>query len=374
MTIRRECLREGIFSLGTEKKLENIFDREHEKKYITTLIRSRAWFSICGLRRTGKTTLIRSIAHSLEGFSTVYVNARELPEENTFDAFLERLKEEIATILWRSKLRNLASRISKLSFIGVSISLRDRAQVKLVTALGNVVKRKPLIIIIDEAPYILMYDRAHKFLSALHDRFAPEIVVALTGSVISLKHSLEKDETKPLYGRVEEELMLQQFDEVLSRRYLLEGFQQCGVDPPGILIETGARNLGGFAGWLTLYGRIIVRRIITGVEINASDILRELEDRARKVVYGEIAKFLRFKKNFRVYIRVLKKIAVEGESRLVEISSTINRDPSTTTFYLDQLVLHGIVRKINRRYIIPDPLVRRAIQRPEFEKEIKIRL
>lgn len=52
------CLEDGIFALKTLKKIENIYDRDLEKKWLETMFASMAWFSVCGLRRTGKTTLV----------------------------------------------------------------------------------------------------------------------------------------------------------------------------------------------------------------------------------------------------------------------------------------------------------------------------
>ena len=368
------CLEDGIFALKTLKKIENIYDRDLEKKWLETMFASMAWFSVCGLRRTGKTTLVRSIADALERFSVIYLNAWELPEESVFESFLERLRDEVISHLEMQKLKSLARRIRRLSFLGVSVEIRDKSQLKLVGALKELIKTKPLIIIIDEAPYLLETKKAQKFFAALHDVYVPKLLIVFTGSIITLKHIYEKNETRPLYGRIEEEITLEPFDEYNSRRYLETGFKQCGIEPPQELIEAAILRLGGFPGWLTLLGRIATRQKLVLGKINTQETIKELEERASKVVIGEIAKFLRLKRNFKIYIKILKKISIEAESTLTEISRAISRDPSTTTFYLDQLALHGIVKKTGKTYQIPDPILRKTIQKPNFEKEVKIRL
>jgi len=368
------CLEEGIFALKTLKSVENIYDREEEKKWLEAAFKSRAWFSVCGLRRTGKTTLVRSIAHALKSFEVVYINAWELPEEHSFEVFLERLKDGIIDILKRQKLKSALRKVSKVSFLGVSIEFREKAQLKLISSLNDLVNKKPLVIILDEAPYLLTLSTAQKFFAALHDTFAPNLVVAFAGSIITLKYIYERDETMPLYGRVEEELILEPFDEYTSKKYLEAGFEQCNLRPSQELIEKAVLNLGGFPGWLTLFGRISARKLLTKGEVETDKILTELEKRASLTIIAEVAKFLRFKRNFKVYLKILKKIAIDGETTLTEISRAISRDPSTTTFYLNQLMLYGIIKKENKKYRIVDPLLRRIIQKPNFEREVKARI
>ena len=178
----------------------------------------------------------------------------------------------------------------------------------------------------------------------------------------------------PLYGRVEEELILEPFDEYTSKKYLEAGFEQCNLRPSQELIEKAVLNLGGFPGWLTLFGRISARKLLTKGKVETDKILTELEKRASLTIIAEVAKFLRFKRNFKVYLKILKKIAIDGETTLTEISRAISRDPSTTTFYLNQLMLYGIIKKENKKYRIVDPLLRRIIQKPNFEREVKARI
>ena len=61
------------------------------------LIETGEWFTVAGLRRTGKTTLVRSIVHFMH-VPNVYVNLWELPNA-TFGSLMKRLLEESSKIL-----------------------------------------------------------------------------------------------------------------------------------------------------------------------------------------------------------------------------------------------------------------------------------
>ena len=68
------CLLDGIFAGKTVKRREAIYDREDEWRSLELFIRTRAWTSICGLRRTGKTTLARSVISTMKEYLEIYIS------------------------------------------------------------------------------------------------------------------------------------------------------------------------------------------------------------------------------------------------------------------------------------------------------------
>ena len=169
MIEEKTCLLEGIFAASTVKKRKSVYDRDDEWRRLELFIKTRAWCTVSGLRRTGKTTLVRSVVSSLSGYLGIYINAWEFPLTESFDFFLERLKEELENILILSKFRKILSSIKKISVIGVSFELNEKAKIKLASALKRLTMRQPLILIIDEAQVVLRHENAQKFLAALYD-------------------------------------------------------------------------------------------------------------------------------------------------------------------------------------------------------------
>jgi len=368
------CLLEGIFAAKTVKRRESVYDRDDEWKNLELFVKTRAWCTVCGLRRTGKTTLVRSVASSIKGNLVIYINAWEFPSTESFDFFLERLKEELEEILILSKLKRILSSIKRISVLGVSLELKEKAKIKLVSALKHLTARQPLVLIIDEAQVVLRHETAQKFLTALYDTLMPNFICILMGSVVSLKNALSTNEYRPLYGRIEEEIVLHPFDERLAKGYLIAGFNECNIEVPEEFIDEAVMRLGGFPGWLAMLGRITTRRMMMNKSINLGEIMKEIESDASQIIYGEIARLLRGRKNVNQYLRIIRECAEEGEITVSRASRIIRRSPSTTVFYLNTLVENGVLAKRDDYYIIPDPMIRRVARRPEFEREVKVRL
>ena len=100
-------------------------------------------------------------------------------------------------------------------------------------------------------------------------------------------------------------------------------------------------------------------------------VLKTVSDQSKKIVYGEIARILKGKKRFDVYLRILKLIATTPYISLAEISKALNRKKPTVLQYTGYLEFRNIIKSENGRYIIIDPLYRRSILTPNFEIEVK---
>lgn len=168
--------------------------------------------------------------------------------------------------------------------------------------------------------------------------------------------------------------MLKPFDEIASRNLLKAGFEECNVPFDDEIIEEASLRLGGFAGWLTHFGRISVLKYLTGEKILFDNVLKQLEKEAILTIYSEIARALTERKRVTSYLRVLKYAAEMGEITVSTASKLLNKAPSTAITYLKHLVNRGLLKKENEIYKIADPIIRRAILRSEFEKEVKIRI
>ena len=131
---------------------------------------------------------------------------------------------------------------------------------------------------------------------------------------------------------------------------------------------------GGFAGWLNWYGRRVVLELLSGKEIRPYNIIEIVEKEAQDQIYDEIARLLQNRKNIRTYLKIIKKTAIDEFVGISDLASFVKKDPSTVVFYLNHLLDMGLIKKEERYYTISDPMIKRLAKKPEFEKEVKIRI
>jgi len=367
------CLGNGIFARTTLKPLDSVFNFEEEKRKIAHLAINGEWFIVSGLRRTGKTTLVRSVCQQLDVIP-VYINIWGIGEEDKEAYVLEKIVHEIRNKLKKYKLKSLLTRISKLSFLGASIEIRAQNQIRLEQALKDLVQRKRVIIILDEVQEIKEQEKFFKFLAALHDETAPNLSTIFLGSMISLKKLLEENYAKPLHGRLSEEIVLSPLKDYESRKMLRRGFEQCNAPVDEDFIREASYRLGGFSGWISHFGRIAVLEYYLNRRMNIEEIYEKLIIEAEKILYDEIARAISERRKLRNYLKILKYLGEHGEITVSEAARRINKKPNTALIYLNHLIQVGILTKIRKRYTVADPLIREILSKKDMEREIKLRL
>jgi len=367
------CLEDGIFSRKTLKPLESVFNFDDEKRKINLLVTNGEWFTVSGLRRTGKTTLVRSVCNSLD-IIPVYVNIWGIREEEKEPFVLEIIVQEIKNQLKRFRLKEFLGRIERLGFLGVSLSIRAQNQVRFEQVLKELVKKKRIVLILDEIQEMRHEESFFKFLAALHDETAPYLSTIFLGSIISLREMLEASYSKPLHGRLGDEIILSPLRDYESRTMLRKGFEQCNVDVSDEVIREASYRLGGLPGWITHFGRIAVIDHYMGKKIDVDEIYDKLIQEAEKILYDEIARAISERRKLRNYIKMLKHLGEHGEITVAEAARLISRKPNTALIYLNHLIRNGILTKVKRRYTVTDPIVREVLSKRDMEKEIKLRL
>ena len=375
MSFRKpECLKNGIFAKSTLKPISSVFNYDKEKQKIKMLSSVGEWISVSGLRRTGKTTLVRSTVTSMKKNTVLYVDMWGTEEKHEFNIFLERLRIEVKRLAEKNKLNKILSMLEGISFIGIKVDLRLKGEFILIDALESLSKKSSVTLIIDEAQIALGSEKVAEFLASIHDRFAPNFSTIMVGSVVSMRKIINSKNVMPLYGRMSDEIVLHPLSNEKARLFLVKGFEECGVAVDDTVIDVGVNAFGGFAGWLNWYGRRIVLEKLSKGDINPYRIVEIVEKEAQEQIYDEIARLLSDRKNIRLYLKIIKETAVEGFIGISDLAKVIKKDPSTVIFYLKHLISVGIVKKENQYYSIADPMIRRLAKHKDFEKEVKIRL
>jgi len=371
---RMKCLQDGIFAKSTLKPIESVYNYNNEKEKIKLLISAGEWLTVSGLRRTGKTTLVRSTVSAMKETNTLYVDMWGVEEKREFDIFLERLRLEIKKIADRNRLKSILAKIESISFVGIKVDLRIKGEFTLIETLEKLSDKSKLVLILDEAQVALSSKKVTEFLASLHDRLAPNFSVIMVGSVVSMKNIISSKKVMPLYGRIGDEIVLEPLTPEKARNFLISGFEECGVSINEEIINAGVNIFGGFAGWLNWYGRRVVLELLSGKEIRPYNIIEIVEKEAQDQIYDEIARLLQNRKNIRTYLKIIKKTAIDEFVGISDLASFVKKDPSTVVFYLNHLLDMGLIKKEERYYTISDPMIKRLAKKPEFEKEVKIRI
>lgn len=288
--------------------------------------------AIHGLRRTGKTSLIRVVLNSLKK-KYVWVDGREIASRNEF---FMKLSEEV------SQRRRFE--IKGISFKGVSWSF-DLYKKDL-----DYLNRKKITLVIDEVQ-LLKKMKIDYFLASLFDNY-PQIKMVVSGSEKGmLMHFLGQANAKaPLYGRAVFELSTRRLTKEEGLHFLREGAKK--LDPPikEEEILDAIQHLDGIIGWLTKYGWYRLR-------LPHKPSLNKTMEEGSHVAYEE---FLRFAaRSEKKYLRILK--AMKEGARWEEIKRQTQTSDAQLGIMLRRMIDYGFVEKEEQLYRISDPLLEVAI-------------
>lgn len=367
-----KCISRGLFSRDTIKPLEKIYNYEKEKKKIKNLIRFGRTFAVSGLRRVGKTTIIRSISKFIDDHITLYINMRGIKQGFEYDYFFESLKNEMLKELRFRRIYRPLEHLKNVTFIFASPDIKLRYEFALLKALEELTELNKVILIIDDAHKLLKISKVIEFLIMLYDEMSSSISIILITSLMSIK---EVDNKSHNYTNLlDDEIILKPWDKRTSESFLKKGFEECWATVNYEDIDAGVDFARGIVGWLCWYGRLAVVRYIMEKKVNPPMIIKKIVEETRTQIFDEIADFLRERRNVDEYLKLIIETA-KGEAMTVsDASKIIDKDPSTAFFYLSELVRNGIMLKRDGYYTIADPVVERVAVMQEFIREVKLRI
>ncbi|WP_390533029.1 ATP-binding protein [Sulfurisphaera ohwakuensis] len=320
---------------------------------------------IMGLRRTGKTSLVRSVLNE-EKVTYIFLDMRrfENKEYIVYKDFIQVLEKEINRIV--KKNRDLIShlQIRGVQIMGISVNFswgRDKVELSDIFSSLNdwgEEKGKTVHIVIDEAQeliklkgYNVLYSIAYAFDNLKKLNFI------ITGSEVRVKDKFLKlqDEESPLFGRTHIEINIKPFDKETAIRFLEEGFREQRIN-----FEDKERVydiLGGNPGWLTYFGYVYIK---TKDEEKA---IVNTKKYAKKLLSREFCNFL--KEGGRDKRRYLKVIETCKEGcRWKDIKNSLEAlegreiNDGTVRDIVNNLLEYSFLIKEDKEYIIADKLLR----------------
>lgn len=288
--------------------------------------------AVYGLRRTGKTSLVRVVLNSL-GKKYAWIDSRDISSR---DEFHKKLLDEI------DKFKRF--RIDKLTLKGVGLSLNFMKK-----GLDYLNKHK-FVLVIDEAQLLkrLHLDNSIAF---IYDNF-PNIKIIISGSETGmLKSFLGKNNAKaPLYGRAVFELQTNRLGKEGGFTFLKEGAKQAKINFTDEEIITAIKELDGIIGWLTKYGWYRLKHA-------HKEALRRTVEEGKTLAKEEFVKFAT-KAEARY-----KKIAtsIKGGAKWDEIKKATQISDKQLYVLMNRMIDSGFVEKSEGLYIIADPLLEAAL-------------
>jgi len=360
-----------LFSVEPKNQKYDLFNREEDLKRLSWNIERDKMIILYGLRRIGKTSLIKTYLNTTEHYS-LFVDCRKFITGNKVEKsrFQNELLNQLEKELKRNKLTGLLKKIASVTIKGVEINLNSQkgkhSLSDILQELDTVlVKRdKRLVIVFDEAQILRLYGRGGidlLYLFAYVYDNLKNVVFILTGSEVGLLFDFLKlyDPKQPLYGRYVTEMVLKRFEENDSRNFIISGMKEIGHELSKNELDAVVSKLDGIVGYLSMFGYEYYR-----YNGDMDKALKKVEQLAQALVKKEIESLIKNSKN---YAYCLNAIAL-NMNRFSTISRFIKANfgniyDSTLSNILNSLQKHSIIdvhyEKRKKLYYFPDPLVQR---------------
>ena len=338
------------FDPAPKEKKEDLFNFEEEYLALKRAFKRYNLIAIKGLRRTGKTSLMRVVFNEIEK-PKCFIDSRELAPYTPHQTYLYILKkiEESTTSIFEKIL-------GRITEIEVGITLKIEREM-LAKVLENINKKSEFYLFIDEVQ-LLKRARLDEFLAYIVDRYK-NIKIVISGSEIGLLDEfLGEEDASPLFGRAKKIIDIKRLTPPQSKQFLQKGFEQAGIKISKEEIAQAVNELDGIIGWLTLYGfyRIEEREALEKVKENASEMVKK-----------EIEAFLKNRAQAKNrYIAILEALS-QGAKSWKEIKTYLTikegkRIPDIRlATYLKTLRNYGFIEK-KGGYRLTDPLIKEALR------------
>jgi AAA+ ATPase superfamily predicted ATPase len=355
-----------LFDPRPKERRKEIFDRESELEGILRGMEEYPITIILGIRRIGKSSLLRVALNEFDGVG-VYVDTRRLYSAGSGYISSALLVDEISRILLGKGragfLRGI--KVESISFGGLHLKPRETTWVDVLESLEGLGKKlgKKVVVAFDEAQYLRFFGSrgGRDFLAGVAYAYdsLPNIGFVFTGSEVGLLHDFIgiDDYSSPLYGRISEEVEVKPFPRELSEEFLRRGFDEVGLKVPEEEIKKAVDELDGIPGWLVEFGFNYWKKG------NFKTAMEATLNRARAMIKEEL---FELEKRSPRYALILKAVSI-GLSRWSQIKDYMEAKggPITNARFNSLLVnleKMGWVRKENGHYRMIDPVVEKVIR------------
>ncbi|WP_054854408.1 ATP-binding protein [Vulcanisaeta distributa] len=358
-----------LFSIEPKSRREDLYNFNHELEMLVKFLRGSRLTLVTGLRRTGKTSLMR-VALNEAGVDYIYLDVRfsaYTSYRDVLDLFVKALNDLLrreSSIMNKviNALKGIEGLKISLNPPEIAVKFRGKSRVSitdLLIRLNDI--GEPVIIAIDEAQELrkvnwLRFDRLFAY---VFDNLT-NIGLVLSGSQVGLLYSFLglHDPKAPLFGRAYMEVRTRRLSPDESFDFLERGFNQLGINCPKDVLERAVEAFDGIIGWLTYFGYTYAMRGSADFDEIMKDAvqlaLSELRNLVTSLRSNRYSVILRALAREPMPWRLIKRRLEDYEGR--EINA------ATVSELLGNLVSLGIIEKADDYYKISDPVYRLAAE------------
>ncbi|MCD6227815.1 ATP-binding protein [Candidatus Micrarchaeota archaeon] len=349
-----------LFDVAPKKARKDMYNYSEEYLTLIKAIKDEKIIVVKGVRRIGKTSLIK-VAYSELKMPKAYIDVRgispsKVSEWNTviFRCF-KKMNETIDVTKKVKKMIKGVEITGKLGFVEIGATFSIPRSEDIIEEIEELDKKlgklgKKAVLFFDEVQITKKFGASNLF-AFIYDN-TNNITLVLTGSEVGiLEEFAGYSSDSPLYGRAREEIDMRRLSPSQSLEFLKLGFIELHMNVPDEELLNTVESLDGIIGWLTLYGHY--RR-----KISHKKALTRVLKEAEKITHNEIERFLRNKGPAKTrYLKILKALS----KRPMSWGDIKRMLPKVTDArinnYLEQLIKYSFIEKVKKEYRLADPLI-----------------
>lgn len=297
----------ALFDLTPKDSRADFYGRRDKIDEIVGLVKNHSWIVVLGPRMVGKTSIIKVACNDLpKDYSHVYLNLWGVKSAGSFLQALAHGINESRTLY--EKIKNVIKKTEGFSVGPTSFSIKIEKEPMtriwdVMSAMGSL--KNNTVLVLDEVQELFpISGQVLKLLANVFNTYK-NIIFVFSGSMVGLINSLlePKSGDSPMYGRPPAKVIIQPFDPADAVKFLRTGFKQYNLPVDDSKIEEAVDDLGGTAGWLTMYGNFVAVR-----RLSHEKSLLETKKQAAKIIKSELNHFLEGKDRV-AYTQTLKACA-----------------------------------------------------------------
>ena len=377
------------FDLKPKSNLKDLYDFEQPFNQLMGLLKGRRarapLIIITGLRRTGKTSLIKTCLTE-SALPYLSISGYAFAEEPTIGkhGLVAHLERELNDVIqeqssWRKKILEALRGIRWLrvnsEFPWVHFewqkTIREFDMLDLLYSLNQLARESgtKALLVIDEAQEFrkLKGYNLQKLMAFIYDELDYVQMIA-SGSQFGLLQNFlgARNPSSPLYGRGALEIRVPRLSEDQAIDFLQKGFEQVGIRPDPSVVQLAVKRLDGIIGWLTFFGAVSAQRGKCDEKI-----LEETLERGSRLSMEEFQNFLKLRPGAeRRYLYIMEACARLGRASWTDLKRHLEiregRVVADKVFnnLLENLLSADYLQKNeDGTYSLPDPMLAHALTR-----------